>query len=190
MLTTDIKIEVYTRPFYMTQHAIVLCVAVKPDLCLPANNVDSTSSHTPQTYPRHRLARLCLQHTLPQKYPRHWLARPRLQHTLPQKYPRHRLARPCRQHASLRNILDIDWQDTVSNTHCLRNILDINWQDCVFNMHCLRNILDIDWQDHVSNYNVLTQKRTASKFAMLHQGWLRVFRHVSQIDGSWIPLYG
>ena len=63
----------------------------------------------------------------------------------PQKYPRHLLARPGLQHATL------------------------------------RNILDIDWQDQVSNYNVLTQKRTASKFAMLHQGWLRGFRHVTRL---------
>ena len=48
----------------MTQHVIVLCAAVKPDLCLPSNNVDSTSStHTPQKYPRHRLSRqLCPTH--------------------------------------------------------------------------------------------------------------------------------
>lgn len=79
MLTTDIKVEVYTRPVYMTLHAIVFCAAIKPDLCLPANNVDSTSTHTPQKYPRHRLSRPRLQHTLPQKYPRHRLARPGLQ---------------------------------------------------------------------------------------------------------------
>ena len=136
----------------MTQHAIVLCAAVKPDLCLPANNIDSTSStHMPQKYPRHQLARQCLQHTClrnirdiywqdcvfnthclrniqdidwqdhvcntrPQKYPTHGLARPCLKHPRPQKYPRHRLARPiCLQHARLRNILDIYWQDQVSN---------------------------------------------------------------------------